>query len=427
MNKRKLLSGFLAVAGLAVAFIGGYLAARSSAGGRESSGNRFHQGRRTGSEIGVGQKMGREVVAGNSWKEAKLRLMKSWEASPAVLVDFELREKTLCLLERVSDQDLETWLRELRSDDPYKDSDRDIQLQMHDMVLQVLAPRAGGSLILSLAKNPADNEEDLDAALDLWTKHDPSAVLALLDGNVPDGIKEDLDDYRENALLELAGKDPIEFETRLAKLDQESRKSVLEWYAWRATPEQRGAILARATRSPHGEAMALWTGLIRGEAPKDLQRAEATLKELNISDSDRAELDEKLVSSLLNLLFGHEEDRSTVMQGWVERNSGQVVPAGVLDSFENWSQHQPDQALSWVTSLPSGPQFEDFARILIGRRTNLRAEDHPVIARIAARISDPAIRFAAQQKLKESWRAKDAAAATQWEAGLSAEDQERLK
>jgi hypothetical protein len=428
MNSRKLYSVFLVLTGITLAFIGGYLAARSSVSDRKSRTNNFHQAFRTGSAGYVGQNDGHQVLADGAWKNAKLRLMKRWEASPAVWLDFELREETHRLLERVSNEDLEVWLRELQSDDDAKDSDRDIPLQMHDMVLQVLAPRAGASLVRSLAEHPVEGyEDDLDQAIDLWTKHDPSGVLALLDGNIPDSIKEGIDEYRDNALVELAGKDSIEFEARLAKLDQETRESVLNWYAWNGASNQRAAILARAARSPRSEAMALWKGLITGEGDDDLQLAEATLKELEISDAERAELDDKLVSSLLHGHLSGKEELAAVMQGWIERNSDRVVSRGILDSYDNWSQHQPDQVMAWMSRLPSGPHFEEFARILVGKWTELQEEDHPVVAGIAARISDPAIRLAAQKKLKESWRAKDAAAATEWEAGLPDEDQERLK
>ena len=39
-----------------------------------------------------------------------MQLMKRWESSPGVWVDFELREETQPLLEKVSNKDLEGWL-----------------------------------------------------------------------------------------------------------------------------------------------------------------------------------------------------------------------------------------------------------------------------------------------------------------------------
>lgn len=191
------------VATVALSFAAGYLASGGTAKDRkrgESSGRQLRM-----DSPGNGEnRAGRGAIEGKPWEDTKGRLMKLWEASPAVRVDFELRDETRRLLERVSNADLEAWLRELRSDDEDEDSDRDIQLQMHDMVLTVLIPRGADALIRSLAERPTDRgDEDLMEAMDLWTRHDPAAVLAWLVGPVPDAIKVDLEDYREDAIDEL--------------------------------------------------------------------------------------------------------------------------------------------------------------------------------------------------------------------------------
>lgn len=212
MKAKKLSSRAWLPAAVAASFAAGYLASGGAAKDRrsgESSDRRFRM-----DPPGNGDnRTGRGALEGKPWEDSKERLMKLWEASPALRVDFELRDETRRLLERVSDTDLESWLRELRSDDEYEDSDRDIQLQMHDMVLTVLAPRGADALIRSLAERPTDRgEEDLMEAMDLWTRHDPAAVLAWLEGPVPDAIKVDLEDYREDAIDELELKKAADLE-----------------------------------------------------------------------------------------------------------------------------------------------------------------------------------------------------------------------
>jgi hypothetical protein len=212
MKVKMSFSRSLMAAAITASFAAGYLASGGTAKDRkrgESSGHLLRL------DIpGKGDnRASRGAIAGKPWEDSKERLMKLWEASPALRVDFELRDETRRLLERVSDSDLESWLRELRSDDEYEDSDRDIQRQMHDMVLTVLAPRGADALIRSLAERPTERgEEDLMEAMDLWTRHDPAAVLAWLEGPVPDAIKVDLEDYREDALDELELKKTADLE-----------------------------------------------------------------------------------------------------------------------------------------------------------------------------------------------------------------------
>lgn len=417
MNRKKSFSRLGMAGGIAVAFAVGYLGSGGSASHR-GRGDGSQMGVRTGSQGAAGESGRGKVIAGKSWPDVKARVRKRWEASPAVTVDFELREETRRLLEKTPVADLEAWLRELRSD--YQvDDDKDITLQLRRMILMVLAPRGAGLLIRSLAEHPTEEGEgDVDEAMSYWTKQDPAAVLAWLDGDVPQLIKEELDDRRESALVELAGKDPAEFEKRLAGVEPEMRESVLDYYACRrATAEDRSGILERAARSPHGEAMALWQGLLRGEGSEDPERAYATLAELKISAANRAALDEALVWSLLGGYYTSKEDRSGVMQGWVERNPSLLVSEDVLRSFKNWCDNDPERAVTWVAGQPSGPQRDAFAQLL-----NL-----PETAKIYSLIGDPLARAVLMGKLKKSWQAIDAAAAAEWEKTLPVEDQEQLQ
>lgn len=417
MNRKKSFLRLGMTGGIVVAFVVGYLASGGSAGHRER-GDSSQVGVRAGSQDAAGASGRGRVMAGKSWPDVKTRIRKRWEASPAVMVDFELREETRRLLENTPDGDLEAWLRELRSE--YQvDDDKDIPLQLRRMILMVLAPRGAGPLIRSLVEHPTeDGEDDVGDAMSYWTKQDPAAVLAWLDGDVPQLIKEDIDDHREDALVELAAKDPAEFEKRLAGVEPEMRESVLDYYACRrATAEERSGILERAARSPHGEAMALWQGLLRGEGSEDPERAYATLAELEISAANRAALDETLVWSLLGGYYTSEEDRSGVMRGWVERNPGLLVSEDVLRSFKNWCDNDPERAVTWVAGQPSGPQRDAFARLL----------DLPARAKDYSLIGDPLSRGLLLGKLKKSWQAIDAAAADEWEKTLPVEDQERLQ
>ncbi|OYV04663.1 MAG: hypothetical protein CFE26_15695, partial [Verrucomicrobiales bacterium VVV1] len=237
---------------------------------------------------------------------------------------------------------------------------------------------------------------------------------------------------RVDAIEELAAKNPIEYEAQLAGVDDETRERLLRHFGdRRANPEDRAGILERAARSSHGEAMALWEGLIRGEGEVNPQLALASLSELQVSDADRDKLDDRLLSTLLGDVFlGSiylaDEDRSGFMQGWLERNSDRGVPIAVLSTFEDWSQGHTEHAVQWVSSLPSGPHFDVFPQPLIGKAAGSQGLDHPAAAGMAAKISDPALRLEAQRKLNESWQAEDVFAAAAWEQSLPAADRERL-
>jgi hypothetical protein len=257
-------------------------------------------------------------------------------------------------------------------------------------------------------------------------EHDPIAALEWLDGEVPEAIAEDRDGHREDALESLMKKDPAEFEKRLSHVNAEVREAVLEDYGWlNGTAEGRDELLARAAESPHGEAMALWSGLIRREGDENPARAYATLSELDVSLKDRTELDERLMSSLLyqGLYSTEKIDGIGVMRAWVMRHPGDEVSESTLESFGRWSGSDPDQAAAWVDELPPGARYDAFAKALIGQRIG----EHEEVAGIVARIGDDDLRAAMQRRLKESWLRIDADAAAEWERGLPEEEREGLK
>jgi len=453
----------LMVAGWVVAFAAGHKVARRSSDtqDRESA---SHSPRETtaGFDAGFRESLTQAVAGATSWQEVKARVMGRWEASPSVSVDFELRDETLRMLEKAPDADLEAWRMELRLvEEDAIDHDKNVPLMLREMILKVLARRGGGEFIRSLAATTEeDGKGDVADAMEHWMERDPVAVMDWLDGEVPEVIADDVDDYREDAvrywtkrdpaaaldwlggevpkviagdladyredaLMSLMMKDPAEFERRLSQVDAEVREMVLDDYAWmNGTAEGRDGLLARAAGSPHEEAMALWSGLIRREGDDDPARAYATLRELDVSEEDRAELDERLMYSLLHVgRFSSEKiDGIGVMRAWAARNPGDEVSKRTLESFGRWSESDPDQAAAWVGELPDGGRYDAFAKTLMKERI----EKHEATAGMIARIGDGDIRAAMQRQLKESWVESDADAAAEWERGLPEEDRERL-
>jgi hypothetical protein len=428
MNRRMISQG-LKVAGIAVAFVAGSQVAKVARGAAGSQGS--DAASKSDGVAGYGGTFGEIAgrdghgnVAGG-WPEMKQRVVKRWEASPSVMLDFELRDETMRLLEKIPAADLDAWMRELRSDEV--GHEMDVPLQLREMVLEVLARRLGGSLIQSLAANPTvEVEEDMDHALDHWMEGDPAAALDWLSGELPEVIAEDSEWHRKEAFEFLAGKDPAEFERRLSMADEEMRKWVLEDYASRkGSVEGRGEVLARAEGSPHGEAMALWSGLLSREGTEDPVRAYETLKGLNLSPEDRAKLDEGLVYHLLypTLYVTEKVDGGAVMDSWMERNPGDAVPKGIVDSFGRWGRNDAKGAIAWIEEQPAGPRHDLFAKVLIEQRI----EEYDTVVGMIARIGDADLRSEMQQRLKKSWQADDAAAAAEWERGLPEEDGERLR
>ena len=272
----------LTVAAIAAAFVIGYQSATRFTSHRDDARSR--------------------TAATQSWQDVKREITQHWEASPGLAVDFKLREETLLLLDTIPVQDIEAWLRELPPEDYDKDEDKDVPLQLREMILIALAPRAAGSLVRSLADHPLEEAwETVDLAIEYWTLSDPVAVLDWLKGDVPQAVKEDIDSHRERALEILAGKNSDEFEKRLSQVDAGTREHVLLDYAFRrGSADERAIILARAARSPHGEAQALWQGLLRRESLQDPRRVNTTISQLNLSAADRASIDEALMPWLLS-------------------------------------------------------------------------------------------------------------------------------
>lgn len=418
------------IAGIAAAFTGGYLMAKVSRSGMQD-GSGLQEKTRSGLEVASRLDGGERINRDSSWQKTKARVFERWQASPSVLVDFDLLEETRRLLEKSPVADLEVWMRELR---PlrYTDFDKDIPDLLRELILEVLVERGGGEFVRSLAENPLkDGNFDLYELMDHWIRHDPKTVLEWLDGgNLPEEIAEDLVDYKEDSIEELSGKDPVEFERRLATLDAETRESVLENYAYRmGTLEKRAGLLERAARSPHGEAMALYDGLLRREAADDPRIAINTLEELGVSTTDRATLDDRLVSGLMNVssLNGTLQDKSPVLQSWIERNSERGIPSRILEEFNDWSLVDSERAVAWLAKLDSGFQYDALAMRLVYERTRSDEEDLEEIVGLAARIGDFNTRAEANRRIKKVWKPDEAAKVAEWEQNLPEEDQERLK
>ena len=410
--------------GLLVAFGFGYLAARSSNIGR-GSGDRFQMNSSNGSDELSSEDGIRKFTAEKQWQETKARVIKHWKASPAARVDFELIEETMVVLERTPSPDLEKWMREFPVD-----GDDDYPAYLHDMILKVLARRGGGTFIRSLAENEKDDDYDIVSAIHYWIDNDPLAVMDWLDRNdLQKILMENIESYREEALLELSGKDVNEFERRLATVNPDTRQSVLEDYAYRrGTAENRLEILTRAASSPQGEAMALWMGLIRREAVDDPEHAAATLKDIKISDADRADLDDRFVVGLMNdfEFDGVVKDKSAAMQGWVERNPARQIPEKIMGAFGEWCRSNSGGATAWVEKQQTGIQYDYLADVVICQGAEEQEVKHHELAELAARITNQNIRAEVNRCLRESWQAKDSAAATEWERTLPNTDQERL-
>ncbi|RYD20623.1 MAG: hypothetical protein EOP88_14365 [Verrucomicrobiaceae bacterium] len=140
------------------------------------------------------------LPSGNGeWLEAQEQVRKRWEKSPAIFVDFELRDETRQLMEQIPVQDLEIWLRTLRAE--YDDHlERDLPRDLREMILLTVVRRGPGTLIRSLAEHPVKDWEDaVEDAMYLWTKSDPASVLKWLDGDVSESMKTELEYYRDVA------------------------------------------------------------------------------------------------------------------------------------------------------------------------------------------------------------------------------------
>lgn len=426
MNANKSLGPIPMLTGIALAFALGFLVAKVSPDIREGkAGSRHESG--TGSEYASVEPSTGKPLGGTAWQVAKAKVMERWERSPSAVLDFDLREETLRMLEKAPVKDLEVWMRELR---PmiHTDWDKNIPSLLREMIIEVLVERRGAEFVRSLAADPIeDGDFVLEDVMDHWTRHDPLAVLQWLDGSdVQETITEGIDDYREDALLALSARDAVEFERRLATLDADEQESVLETYAYRmGSPENRKALLERAAGSSHREAMALWEGLLRREGAGDPALAYKTLAELDLSPADRAALDQSLVFWLMYpaSFSSAEDDKGGVMQAWMERNPGELVPEGVRASFERWSQGSPGRAMAWVAGQPSGPRYDVFAAVLAGQR----AREPEAVAVIVERIGDTVLRSSIQRELKKTWQEQDPVAAAEWEKGLPEAERERLK
>lgn len=427
MKTSGVISGIGLASGIAGAFGAGYLVAKGFSASEGSSGI---EGKKPGADVVAGDRWVQRAGGGRTWPEEKARIFKLFEASPAMMVDYPMRAKAFRALGDIPLADLDTWMRELRPE-PNADYDKDVNVMLREVILKELAERGGGDFIRSLAADPlADAEYDLSECVRHWIGHDPVGALEWLDGgNLPEEVREDVESYREDALGELAGQDPGEFERRLVAADSETRENVLEEYAFRRGDiENRAEILGRASRSSEGDAMALWEGLIRREVADDPERGYATLAELVISGKDRQRLDESVVISQMSEMsfHGSDKDRAEIMRGWADRNPGDEVSEGILRTIEGWLLQDFQTASKWLANQPSGSRYDKIVSLAIFNRIGRDGEDHRELAGIAVRIVDTDLRAEANRRLHEAWELSDTEAAAEWEKSLPADDRKRL-
>ncbi|MCW1886987.1 hypothetical protein OKA04_19770 [Luteolibacter flavescens] len=419
------MSRLLMICAVAAAFATGYTTSRVSSGGRDSGAD--SAGNPSPSRESDSRAAASHSTEDRPWKEVQQRIVSRWEASPGITVDFELRDETERALERIPPEDLETWMRNLRST-MWTDRDEDVPYELCRMLLKVLAQRGGGDFIQALNRNPMEHDQDdVSEAMGHWITHDPAAALDWLAGEVPEVISEDLDDHRADALITLAGRDPVEFEKRFDReTDPDLREVAQEAHArlW-GTPEERDELLARAETASHGEAMAIREGVLMREGMEDPEQAFATLAALEISPEDRDDLDERLVSSLFywNPFTREKIDRSAVMRAWTTRHPDDELPGSILGGFSDWSRSDPNGSITWLAELPPGNQYDTLAKTLIETGTR----EHEGVASVIERISDEEIRAEMLRRLKESWQADNPDAAAAWESGLPEKDRAGLE
>ncbi|MEO5914336.1 MAG: hypothetical protein ABIS50_08900 [Luteolibacter sp.] len=144
---------------------------------------------------------GSNVADAGSWPKVEERVIKRWEASPSVMVDYRLREETLDLVRGTSEADLEAWFREL-TPDPQADDVQNTPLQLRELIQRVLAQRGGDTFVRSLANHPPVGMDDaVKDTMRLWIEHDPASVKAFLTReDLPEAIMDLRADYLEDVL-----------------------------------------------------------------------------------------------------------------------------------------------------------------------------------------------------------------------------------
>jgi len=415
----------IATAGIAGAFVVGLLAAK--VGGRAPANDPEQKSKTRSSQI-ASLRSSPKTIEGKSWQVAKEQLIRRWETSPAAYSDFPLHEESYALLEKVAVADLETWLLDINTE--LNDIDEcEYKRDMQKMVFRVLAHRSPEHLIQFLSSHQTEAWElENEDVMDIWIEHDPVAALAWLDkGNLPEDLREDSEDYLEDAIVKLAVKDPAGFEKRLARVSQESRESILHDYAFRAgTALGRAALLERASQSEHAEAMALWKGLLRREGENQPEKAYATLQQLDVSDADRVMLDLDLLKWILPNNPSSRDTGAEAMRKWLERNPAQSVPAILLETYMRWFSSDSQGAGDWIINQLPEARYDTFARLAIEQRVTEEKDNFPLFAKLAGRITNSATRWESQRLLKKSWQSKDPVAASEWEMKLPIPDQEKL-
>ncbi len=426
MTVTRITSQMIAVACIASAFAVGFITAKWS-----ESDQKNNPAKQSNSSINNRpiQRNTTQVIEGQAWKTRKEQLIQKWEVSPSVYYDFPLHEETRAILEKVPISELEKWFLEINSFLAHND-ECGIKLKMQYMVFLVLAHRSPERLIQLLAVHSEEASNfSIEEALSIWIKKDPLSVLKWLENaDIPEILREDVDDCVEEALVKLAVSDPAEFEKRIAKVTPEVRESILQDYAYETSVASgRAAILGRAASSDHAEAMALWKGLLLRESKIHPEKAYKTLNQLTISEVDRMTLDLKLVEWTMSSNTDNSDRGVEFMQTWLERNPQRSVPVVMLEFYIKWFGSDAHNACDWVAKRLSEERYNTFVKFVIEQRINDNDEDYPLFAKLADQITDSSTRTASLRLVKNSWHSKNPSAANEWQRTLSEEDQVALK
>lgn len=411
---------------IASAFAAGFIAAMWSEGFQT---NTPAQQSKTSSNYRTLQHNNAQTIEGEIWKAEKVKLIKRWEASPSAYSDFPLHEATHAILEKVPTSELEIWFLEINAYLSHND-EWGVNPDLQEMIFLVLAKRNPERLMQFLEANSEEESNfSIEDVLSIWIKQEPLSALKWLEnGNIPEKLREDFDNFIEDTLVKLSVKDPIEFENRLARVDSELRESILQDHAYLVgIASGRAAILDRAASSEHAEAMALWKGLLRRESEINPEKSYATLNQLAISEADRTALDLDLVKWILSYKSTIPDHRAEFIRTWLERNPQRSAPSVMVETYIEWFENDSQKASDWISKRLPDAHYDRFATQLIEQRIHDNQADYPLFAQLADQITDSTARTASLRLVKDTWHSKNPTAASEWQGSLTAEDREALK
>ncbi len=171
---------------------------------------------------------------GKPWHELKQRLLAEWNASPDVEVDYELRQRTRDALEKAPLKDLEGWVAEPMKSEGVDDH-RNAPNLLREFVVHSLPVESYPAVIPKLFAHEDLNAEYLaQDTIYHWMERNPASIVDWLKEDRRTASWDDIDEYREDALLELAEQDRQAFDERIKTVDPKLRTNVLEMIEWRA-------------------------------------------------------------------------------------------------------------------------------------------------------------------------------------------------